>query len=201
MDAVSIQTGPGAEICDCSFKNCGGSVIEATSYGGPVNIGDCRFENISFREGKSSVRAHSDRAFLRFSMSNGGETSRVKNCVFNDVRPGKDFIIMADTFEKVTAPIVEVDGCSFINCVTDRDDGELVRHGSTYYDFWDKERSVKGVSVDYGSCEGLLESGDSDNYGTEGFFGAPDVGKALIGGTALVLGAIALGKYVWDRRG
>jgi hypothetical protein len=196
-DAVSVQAKADSVISGCEFKDCTDAVIRAMSYGGRIDVERCRFENLSFSEERDGCL---DRAFIRYDMGGSGRTSTIRDCVFSGVLAEDGYIIMADTFERIAGPIVEVEGCNFKFCTTSRDDEILIRRGASYYDFCGKERWIRGVSVGRDGCVGLEEPDDDEDYGCDGFLDKLTVGH-VAGGAALGIAAFVLGKYLWDRRG
>ena len=161
----SLSLGTTANIEDCRFDGCaglgvcGGTIVRCQfnpSQGEPTNedswviagfsgvqINTCEFNNWTGKNGE---------VMIRFSCY-GGDKTEISRCIFRGMRAGEGFVIAGDG-GKDSLGAVNVTECKFINCTTERESRQLIRHYDTYFtNLFLREKRVQTVYVR--DCTGL----------------------------------------------
>ena len=150
-------------IEDCRFDGCAELSADGTiarcqfnpSIGNPeskssrvisafsgLQINNCEFNNWVGKNGEDMIR---------FSCY-GGDKAEINQCIFRGMRAGDGFVIVGDG-EKDSFGAVNVMNCKFINCTTERESGQIIRHYDTYFTLLGREKRVRTVDVQ--DCTGL----------------------------------------------
>ena len=155
-------------IKHCQFIDCKERLIETSSYGGAL-IEDCQFYNSTYTNDDYYASLY----FERYK----GEQNKLVNCTFDGVDVKSRFLVMAGraSDEHIPSEVkLYIDNCSFRNCHTGRDSGNILLT-TVWYKVLFSDKWFDGVIVN--NCNGLnnvnKEKNHTSNYtiktkGTDG---------------------------------
>lgn len=141
------------DVQNCQFNNCYGELF--TTLRG-ATFESCEFNNWLALEAKS------DGVMLDFHGSFDSPKSILKECVFNGIKAHGWLLVRGRIWEYVSSPVLEIQGCSFMNCTTEHKSKKLIKEDDYYYCGLLKKNTRTLKTVDISNCTGL----DQVNTGT-----------------------------------
>lgn len=146
-------------IKNCQFSSCKDQLIIGSGTRGGLKIEWCQFSNIkNLQEFGPQITAGTCRVSIGFNESsffkNDLKTSYIRDCIFDGVEIGNNFLIAAVADEKPICTIAQIERCDFRNCSTQRSSGKIIKEYTQYTKLFKKEMQNFHAITIY-DCHGL----------------------------------------------
>ena len=156
-------------IDSCKFYKCSGTLIDlhTESIGG--KIVNCDFIEVTLPEPKIASVNHGficpssdNHGLLNFS-KHSGHASTVKNCSFNYIAANEGYLIKTGDCGKQKEHTVSIQNCKFNNCITLRNDSELIQTQNRYYTYLRNTPHLQ-PATEISDCTGLNNTINSNTF-------------------------------------
>ena len=158
---IGIALSKGSRFTGCQFISCYNDLLSSGFRGG-VTIEYCEFIDWIGRRARIDCDLFRNSVYgilslsslLRFERSSDSDSAenRVIKCIFNGIQAHKSFVISSQAHKKVET-VTTVDSCTFLNCITERTSGKIIKEFDTYSTLFGKEKTIRVTHI-Y-SCLGL----------------------------------------------
>lgn len=144
----------------CQFNDCFCELISTPSEVGEIIIDGCEFNNWSAVEQKKD-----EKSSMLSLTGTRRELNKVIDCTFNGIQAYKYFLIRSHNWSVSNGVRTKVKYCTFLNCVTERENEELIQEYASYLGLFDRLVTYRITDVD--DCQGLEQVnslGDHNEY-------------------------------------
>lgn len=149
-----------ARVSYCRFISCYDSIISTQGYDGGIIVEHCQFVNIRNNDISGLNALVFQKGCITFHRSKElrSRENRLSKCTFDGAKLNKGYLISASCCEKPCGPVTFIDKCSFKNCISKREDGEIVRECIQYDTLFKKDQSFRANIIS--DCKGVDNSED-----------------------------------------
>lgn len=144
-----------ANVSYCRFESCYDSIISSQGCDGGIMVEHCQFVNIKNNDISGLNALVFQKGCITFQRSKdpGSRENRLSECMFDGAELNMGYLISANCFEKPSGPVTFIKNCSFKNCVSKREDGEIIREYITYDTLFKKDQRFRANIIS--NCKGV----------------------------------------------
>lgn len=144
-----------ASVSYCRFESCYDSIISTQGYGGGITVEHCQFVNTKSNDINGLNALIFQKGCITFQRSKElrSRENRLLECRFDGAELNMGYLISANCFEKPSGPVTFIENCSFKNCVSQRENGEIIREYIQYDTLFKKDQSFRANIIL--NCKGV----------------------------------------------